>query len=139
MRRRLALAALAGLVPLWTWGLLHPNPVPPAVKGLLGFWDQAFFVAAKLTHAGVYGLLALLGVAAAWPSRRALGLAVGAVMLHGVATEIGQTFVPNRHGCVQDVLIDWAGVGAAVLLCVQVLRWRRGRLLPVSSPLEGEG
>ena len=138
MRRSFALVTLAVLVPLWTWGLLHENPVPPAVKELLGFWDMAFFVASKTLHASVYGLLALLALLAAWPSRVAARLGVGAVMLHGVATEIGQTYVPNRHGCVQDVLIDWAGVGAAVLLCVQVLRWRRGRASsPVPSPLKG--
>ena len=126
MRRRLALAALAVLVPLWTWGLLHPRPVPEEVRDALSFWGDAFFVAAKLTHAGVYGLTALLTVLAAWPNRRAVLLGVGAVMLHGVATEIGQTYVPNRHGCVQDVLIDWAGVGAALFVCRQALRWRRG-------------
>lgn len=103
------LLAFAVALPVWTWLLLTPNPVPPAVRELLGFWDHAAFVAAKSLHAGVYAGLAALGTAAAGPRWRAV---VAGLMLHGAATEIGQTYTPNRSGSVRDVLIDWSGIAA---------------------------
>lgn len=95
----------AALLAVWTWKLLEPNPVPPSLA--LGDWQ---FWVAKALHLGAYAALALLAVTL--PGRRYL---VALLVLHGAATEIGQTFVPNRSGSVRDVLIDWVGVGLGVL------------------------
>ena len=116
--RTAALVVLALLLPVWTWALVTPNPVPPAVEGLLGFWEHAKFAAAKSLHAGVYAALAGLGVYGLGPRWK---FAVVGLMLHGVATEIIQTAVPGRSGSVRDVLIDWAGIAVATLV---VRRWR---------------
>jgi VanZ family protein len=98
---------------LWTWKLLEPNPVPEAVsEHLTG--DSRFF-AAKALHAGAYAFLTVLAVTL--PVRGYWRwFFVGLLLLHGIGTEIGQTFVPGRTGSVRDVLIDWVGVGAGLLL-----------------------
>jgi VanZ family protein len=106
------------LLAVWTWKLLEPYPVPPSVADDLS--PDVSFILAKSLHAGVYAVLAVL----AWtlPAARRWRLFLVVVLfLHGVGTEVGQTYVPNRHGCVQDVLIDWAGITAGLL----ALRWAR--------------
>jgi VanZ family protein len=114
---------LLAVLGLWTWKLLEPNPVPEAIeKRLTG---GLRFAAAKALHAGGYGLLTLLAVTLPVPTAWRWYFA-GLLALHGVATEIGQTFVPGREGCVRDVLIDWGGVCAAVgVWCAT--RWVVGR------------
>lgn len=98
---------------VWTWLLLAPNPVPEAVRELFSWWDWFQFLAAKSLHAGGYATLTVLaGIAV--PGRRWKWVALGFLLLHGVGTEIGQTFVPNRTGRVRDVVIDWAGTAASV-------------------------
>ena len=105
-------------VPVWTWLLLEPNPVPAAVKSFLGFWDWAAFLVAKTLHAGVYATLALLAwcAAPAGAGRRWRQLALGLLVLHAAGTEVGQTYVPGRTGTVKDVVIDAVGIAAGVLL-----------------------
>jgi hypothetical protein len=110
--------ALLVFLGLWTWKLLEPKPVPEALSGQLT--DDEQFAAAKGLHACAYGFLTLLAVGLPVPNVWRWYFA-GLLALHGVATEIGQTFVPGRHGCVRDVLIDWAGVCGAVVV------WRMGR------------
>lgn len=107
------LCALAAVLGLWTWKLLDPTPVP---DGLLDrFGPGARFAAAKGLHLGGYCALALLAVTL--PVRGYWRwFLVGLLALHGVATEIGQTFVPGRTGSVRDVLIDWAGIALGVLV-----------------------
>ncbi len=103
------------LLALWTWKLLEPSPVPESLKlSLASIWDLLPYVAAKCLHAGGYATLTAL----AWvwaPTRRWKWVAVAFMMLHGVGTEIGQTYVPNRTGKVSDVLIDWTGITAGLL------------------------
>lgn len=103
---------------LWTWKLLEPNPVPEKITSQFPL-DLQFWLA-KALHASAYAFLTIL--AAFLPVRRPYFWAVVAVLLlHGVGTEIGQTYVPNRHGCVRDVVIDWFGIGMG-LLCL----WKVG-------------
>ena len=112
-------AAFAGGLAVWTFLLLEPNPVPDAVRSGLGVWD---FLAAKSLHVAAYLLLTAAGQLAV---PRRFRVAVALVMLaHGAATEAGQTYVPNRHGCVQDVLIDAAGVAAGTFVLWLVTRGR---------------
>lgn len=104
--------ALLTLLGLWTWKLLVPQPVPDALSVHLK--GETRFVAAKGLHACAYATLALLAVTLPVPTRWRWALAA-LLALHGVATEIGQTYVPGRTGSVYDVLIDWAGVALGVL------------------------
>jgi hypothetical protein len=99
---------------LWTWKLLEPQPVPEVIRGGLGV-DWAFFLA-KTLHGGAYAFLMVLG-AAAFPYR--VWWVVALLAWHGVLTEFGQTFVPNRFGSVRDVLIDWGGIAGGLV----ALRW----------------
>jgi VanZ family protein len=105
---------------LWTWKLLEPSPIPPAINE--GLPTDLKFILSKLLHAGAYAFLTFL--AARLPVRRPyFWLAVAALALHGMGTEIGQLYVPNRTGTVRDVLIDWFGIG----LGLAGLRWAFGR------------
>ena len=93
---------------LWTWKLLEPVPVPEAIEQQIPV-DQKFLLAKSL-HVGAYAFLTIL--AASLPVRRPYFWAVVVgLALHGVGTEIGQTYIPNRNGCVRDVIIDWVGIG----------------------------
>ena len=108
MRKVLPFAVFGLFLGLWTWKLLEPVPIPEAViSGIPTDWR---YWLAKVLHAGAYAYLTLL---ARWlPVRRAVFWGVvGLLVLHAIGTEIGQTYVPNRHGCVLDVLIDWLGIG----------------------------
>jgi hypothetical protein len=106
-------AAFAALLALWTWKLVSPNPAPEAVRAALADLDLAFAVA-KTLHLSGYALLALLAATLPVP-RRWRAFLVGLLALHGVATEVAQTFVPNRTGKASDVLIDWVGVALGAL------------------------
>ncbi len=111
--RVLAAGLLGVLCSLWTWKLLEPNPVPEQVREFLTWWEWLPFLAAKTLHAAGYGTLTVLaGVAirGRWAKRCALIY----LLLHGVGTEIGQNYVPNRTGRVRDVVIDFLGVAAGV-------------------------
>ncbi len=107
----------------WTWALLTPHPVPPPVEAVFGLHAWAAFVAAKVLHLGAYALLAALAAIVVRGAGPRTGYwAAGVLLLHGVATEIGQTYVPNRSGSVRDVAIDWAGIAGGTLA---VRRFRR--------------
>lgn len=118
---------LAVFLGLWTWKLLEPSPVPEAVSSNLSAFlagDRKFYLAKSL-HASAYAFLTVLIMTLPAPLHwRRYG--VGLLALHGAATEIGQTFVPNRTGRVEDVLIDWSGIVAALVLC-RVLSGARRR------------
>jgi VanZ family protein len=94
--------------------------------------ERARFVAAKGLHAGGYCFLTLLAVALPVPNRWRWRFA-GLLALHGVATEIGQTYVPGRFGSARDVLIDWLGV------CAGVLMWRAWKQRAESREQRTEG
>ncbi|MBA4064604.1 MAG: hypothetical protein C0501_13000 [Isosphaera sp.] len=92
---------------LWTWKLLHPVPVPEEVgRAIPGHLKFAF---AKGLHVGAYAFLTVL--TAFLPVRRPyFWVAVLTLVVHGAGTEVGQLYVPNRHGSVRDVVLNWAGI-----------------------------
>jgi VanZ family protein len=111
---------------LWTWKLLEPKPVPEAIEQQIPVDFK--FALAKSLHAGAYAFLTVL--AALLPVRRPYFWAVVATLaLHGVGTEIGQTYIPSRHGCVRDVIIDWTGIafglaGLWAYSCLSRAAWK---------------
>jgi VanZ family protein len=116
MRSVLPFAVFLLFLGLWTWKLLEPNPVPePVLKGIPTDWK---FWLSKFLHVCGYAFLTVL---ASWlPLRRPYFWGVVAFLaLHAIGTEIGQSYVPNRHGSVRDVVIDWVGIGMGLL----ALRW----------------
>lgn len=121
---------LLALFGLWTWKLLEPDPVPQAISAKLQ--GEARFVAAKGLHACGYALITLLTVTLPVPNYWRWFLA-GLLAVHGVATEIGQTFVPGRFGSVRDVLLDWGGIVCG-LIAWRLLVWRAARRKPAAEP-----
>ena len=127
-RRSVRLAALLVFIPmllLWTWKLLDPHPVPEQMQEFLSFWDWLPFLLAKCLHISGYAFLTVLALI--WvPTWRGKIAAVVFMLLHGIGTEIGQTYVPNRVGSVKDVAIDSTGI----FIGVMAMRWmtRRGTL-----------
>ncbi len=120
-RRFLRISVFSIVLVLWTWKLLEPSPVPVEIsEGLARFGLQ--FAAAKSLHLFVYAILTILAITLPVPRRWRYFL-VGLLVWHGVATEIGQRFVPNRTGSIRDVLIDWCGIALGWMWCQ-----RRGRL-----------
>lgn len=87
-----------------------------------------FFLADKLAHAMLYGMLALTVVFVPSPHRRsdaAGAIAVAAVMvgiIYGIGDEFHQSFVPGRNPSAADIVADGCGAAAAALLW-----WRRYR------------
>jgi len=121
MNYRVAFGVLFILsLAVWTWKLLESNPLPPVVKDFVGWSEWLMFILAKALHAGAYAWCTVLGRLAVSPRWR-IGIAIGMV-LHGIGTEIGQTFVPHRVGSVRDVLIDAGGVLAGWAFAVRVLK-----------------
>src|SRR5205823_7487972 len=99
-----------------------PHPVPEEIREGLEKAGLSF-VAAKSLHAAGYAFLTILAATLPVPRHWRYFL-VGMLVLHGVATEIGQLYVPNRSGRVYDVLIDWCGIGLGLLM---VRRFRSSR------------
>lgn len=102
---------------LWTWKLLEPKPFPDELAAGLGAFlpsDWKFW-AAKSLHVAGYALLTLAAVTLPVPRRWKWCLAA-LLALHGGATEFGQTFVPGRHGCLRDVIIDCVGIGLGAVV-----------------------
>jgi len=116
----LRVAIFLAFLVLWTWKLLEPQPVPEELRDGLERAGLSF-LAAKTLHASGYAFLTVLAVSLPVP-RRWNWFLVGLLAWHGVATEIGQTFVPNRTGRVRDVLIDWLGIGLGLLAA---FAWKR--------------
>ena len=125
------------LLLVWTWLLVKPQPVPESLVGGVPWFDpeMLFFLLAKATHFSVYAGFAFLG---GWllPSRRARLWLAMALILHGIASEIGQMvgaahFETKRHGCVRDMLIDAAGVAVGSWLITHVLKRRANAVAKV--------
>lgn len=114
------LLVLLVFLSLWTWKLLEPVPVPSQVTG--GLSTEVKFALAKILHVGGYAFLAILAATLPAPRHWRTFLVI-LLLIHGAATEIGQSFIPNRTGKLADVALDWIGVGLAVLL----VRWWRRR------------
>jgi hypothetical protein len=116
MRTVLPFAIFLLFLGLWTWKLLEPNPVPEVVR--TGIPTDLKFWVSKAVHVGGYTFLTVL--ASFLPIRRPFfRVVIGILALHAIGTETGQTYVPNRHGSVYDVFINWFGIGLG--LCA--VRW----------------
>ena len=87
--------------------------------------DSAMLILRKLGH---FSEFAVLGVLLTWfcgmlKSRLFTPILCGIAV--ACADETIQLFVPGRHGCVTDVLIDSAGVITGVLLLLLIRKCRK--------------
>jgi VanZ family protein len=126
LRTVLPFAVFVFFLGLWTWELLAEKPVPDSVMRLIPVaWR---FWLAKGLHVAGYAFLTVL--AAMLPvNRMYFWIVIGGLVVHGLATELGQTFVNGRTGSFRDVLLDWAGIGlgVAVVLVFDQIRSSGGR------------
>jgi VanZ family protein len=121
--RLLHLAAFVVPLGVFTFLLLTPEPPQPPTQE-----DWLVFLFYKAAHVSGYAYLGACGFL--WPRvSRTRWAVVGFLVFHGVVTETIQALVPelHRHGCLRDVLIDWAGIAIGVV----VARW-------VTQPRGGE-
>ena len=111
--------------PILRW--LFPHISKPAV-------DDAVFYARKGVHLTIYAVLAmLLWRAIRQPVRndqrpwiwKHAGLALLLAACYAAGDEFHQPFIPNRDGCVRDVVIDTCGSAAGLLAVWQIGRWRK--------------
>jgi VanZ family protein len=111
------------IAPLLRW--LWPELSEEAVHAVVLF-------VRKCGHVAEYAVLALLlwralrrpGQPGSAPWRWSdAGLALALAALYAASDEFHQSFVPSRQGCVQDVLLDTASAGLALLGL-----WAAGRL-----------
>src|SRR5438874_1333500 len=100
---------------LAAWTIALTTTFPVHVKHALLPEDPGGLPVAKVLHVAAYaflaGFAALLRPAGLW---RWLILLL--LLAHGAATEIIQTFVPERTGAVTDVFIDYLGVALGAAL-----------------------
>ncbi|MSR32715.1 MAG: hypothetical protein EXR99_14545 [Gemmataceae bacterium] len=102
----LAWACWAGLLIIWTIGLLRPEPVQAANRY---FSPWAAFFLAKGLHLGIYFFLAAIP----WflhSGHKAAGLLITFLAVHAWATEYLQQWIRFRTGSLTDAGIDWAGI-----------------------------
>src|SRR6187397_2947960 len=81
------------------------SPVPPRLGEAVIPTGWQFF-ASKCVHVGAFTLMALTASLLARTTRYRVFLIV-TLLCHGALTEYIQTFVEGRHGCIQDVGINW--------------------------------
>lgn len=90
----------------WTIGLLRPEPIRLGNQWIPPFYG---WFLAKGTHFGMYALLAF-GAMILTTGNHKKGFFLLILAGHAMLTEYFQQFVALRHGSIQDVLVDWAGI-----------------------------
>ena len=104
-------------------------------------WGLIHHLIRKTGHFLGYGIFSLVCFRGFWTISehatlqitrrfRAHGLAILATFLAACADEFHQSFLPNRNGSFNDVLLDTCGavgVGLALWLVMQAVEWRRLR------------
>ena len=126
--RRTAGLLFLVLFTLFTWKLLQPQPVPPAIQGELhAIFPGLLFLLAKLAHLLGYAVLVLLGGTVL---RSQLGrvLLIVVLLLHAIGTELGQSFIPNRTGTIRDVIIDLLGIALGAIILTWIIPTPESRL-----------
>jgi VanZ family protein len=97
-----------GFVVVWTTLLLLPGSDFAKMGFDLGLNDWKIF-AAKVAHLLAYALFAFLSGVLRVPARfRWMPLYFA--MAHGALTELLQQHVEGRHGCLEDVALNYAGI-----------------------------
>ncbi len=131
LRLAIALAATAGL----TFLLLSSDPL-----ALLGFPPRVgrdvagSFLSDKIQHAVSYAILTACLCAPIGRRSRDVGIAAALALMHGAATELLQTFVPDRCCDAADFVANAIGVSAASLVILIVVRWRSRRAIRWLDP-----
>jgi VanZ family protein len=94
-----------------TFMLLDPRPITVHIDSPID-WQ---YIMAKTFHIGCYFFVTFLGLWL-WSDPRWRICYAGVMVWHAIGTEIGQSYIPTRHGDVKDVAIDCAGITLACLL-----------------------
>jgi len=97
--------------PLALMAVIFVLSAQPDLNSGLGTWDT---IGRKLVHMAEYGLLWWLWQRAL--QTRTVYPALLITLAYAATDELHQTFVAGRHGTPVDVLIDGAGIAAAIVL-----------------------
>jgi hypothetical protein len=108
---------ILSLIILFSWGLFAlilttQTDQVPIVNLVVSTVGSSEF-GATIGHAGLFGILALLGylaLAAFIQQRTALLITLTIVLLFATGTEIYQTIVSGRDTSLSDLLANWLGV-----------------------------
>jgi VanZ family protein len=128
-KRRIWIFVFWGFACIWTALLLVPDVasilfMPPEIPEGIA---QSELPVDKIVHASGYFLLTALAIAAFGARDRgiSLGWFFAGAALHGVATEVIQTFVPPREGDVLDWFADLTGTALAIATTLVLRRLAR--------------
>ena len=91
----------------------------------------------KLAHIGEYAILAFLVLRACEvriTKLQSISVTLIITVLYSMADEWHQTFVPGRHGALQDVMVNIIGMAIGMYTW---LRTRRGKLLNETAERPG--
>ena len=126
-------ALLSSWLPVLAWAaLIFGISSVPSLDTGWGLWDFLLRKAAHMVEFAVLTLLVLRGVGRTWPAvrrDRALAAAALSALLYAVSDEVHQAYVPGRGPSAVDVVIDGAGVAAAIGFAHWWRRTSAGRLL----------
>ncbi|MFH1460957.1 MAG: VanZ family protein [Patescibacteria group bacterium] len=105
------------LVFIWIGFIFFLSNQPGLKSGLPGQWD---FLLRKLAHIAEYAILTWLLIRAlkeySINRRQILVLAISLSILYAISDEYHQSFISERQGAGQDVLIDSLGILIAAWL-----------------------
>jgi VanZ family protein len=112
-------------IPLRTF--LHMIQALPFGAAVADFWRRHWFLIVKGWHATEYAILTVIGAKVIRRRHEHLGMAAvwisfAFAVLFAASDEWHQTFVPDRDGCLRDVLIDTGGALVAALF-LSVHEW----------------
>jgi VanZ family protein len=100
----------------WTAALVTPQPVEFAQETLP---ESAQFPVGKTLHVCAYAVLCALTAWQRFFTPRWRPLLLLALSAHAALTEVAQLYIPERHGCWEDVALNHIGLYLGV-----VLAWR---------------
>lgn len=124
IRNILPIALFVFFLGLWTYELMAENPLPEWVSQEIP--PEWRFWLAKGLHVVAYAFLTVLAYLMPVP-RMVFWLVVAGLLLHGIGTEVGQTYTANRQGSFRDVMLDWIGVLLGLLILEIASKFRPNR------------
>ena len=124
--RRLHIAVCFGLLCFVSWGLLASNPLGALKHSPLAFVRT---ISDILMHCAVYSVFSLACFSFALRSHdsRVRTVVLAGLMVHGISTELIQTFIPTRTCDPLDAMANMVGIAIGVAVTGFLFSKRPGR------------
>ena len=109
------LAVCAGLLALISWGLLSTAPFAAVKRSPLSFMTT---ISDLIMHCGAYATLSVVCLSLSTASRdpKVARTVLTLLVIHGLGTEVLQTWIPRRTCDPLDALANMAGIAAGALI-----------------------